>query len=393
MKETVKRHEECRRLGAATVYSLEEVGRHREPGDLWVALEGLVFDVSGYGGIHPGGARILTKHGGTDVSDVWVSMHHPRGALELAKERFLIGRLERAVASGQVDGVADECCATKHSALLHTRAQLDGSDGVIHQQNGFLRSVTRTSTSPEEWEVVMEAPLASMYLGLPIRVRLKFPEEYPSRPLRVQFASKVYHSQVDPITQIASCLPGTGVQHVLALVWAMLRHPLPEHELTWAEVVQGGWVGAFEGLHTKSREEQEAAIKQYNERQRSDRMRKFEELESYHHQRLCAITTYTRQMLHPVLFQTPFPREQQQRWLAPSLLTALEDGSVNAIRALLREDVPGRAFSFPLFTPDFCSLLLDELAGFESTQLKKFRPNSMNNYGVILDDMGLEGPT
>ncbi|CAD7930323.1 unnamed protein product [Amoebophrya sp. A25] len=47
-------------------------------------------------------------------------------------------------------------------------------------------------------------------------------------------------------------------------------------------------------------------------------------------------------------------------------------------------------YAFPLFTDEFCDLLVHEVRGVHASQLKVQRPNSMNNYGVILNDVGLE---
>ena len=42
-----------------------------------------------------------------------------------------------------------------------------------------------------------------------------------------------------------------------------------------------------------------------------------------------------------------------------------------------------RVFSFPVFTEQFCKLLLEELDNFEqSEEIPKTRPNTMNNTGV-----------
>ena len=44
-------------------------------------------------------------------------------------------------------------------------------------------------------------------------------------------------------------------------------------------------------------------------------------------------------------------------------------------------------FSFPVFTDEFCSLLLDELSHFEKSELPKGRPNTMNRRGVLLNEL------
>ena len=61
------------------------------------------------------------------------------------------------------------------------------------------------------------------------------------------------------------------------------------------------------------------------------------------------------------------------------------------LRSFLREDMTDSVFSFPLFTPTFCLALLRELENFEASGLPARRPNSMNNYGTIVNQIGLEG--
>ena len=41
-----------------------------------------------------------------------------------------------------------------------------------------------------------------------------------------------------------------------------------------------------------------------------------------------------------------------------------------------------RVYSFPVFTPDFCRRLLEELDNFLSSNLPVGKPNTMNKYGV-----------
>lgn len=57
---------------------------------------------------------------------------------------------------------------------------------------------------------------------------------------------------------------------------------------------------------------------------------------------------------------------------------------------VIQEIVPGLVFSFPIFTLDFCALLMEEIRHFYASKLPARRPNSMNNYGIILNEIGLE---
>jgi len=57
---------------------------------------------------------------------------------------------------------------------------------------------------------------------------------------------------------------------------------------------------------------------------------------------------------------------------------------------LIKEIVPGLVFSFRVFSDAFCEKLMEEIRHFYASKLPAKRPNSMNNYGIILNDIGLE---
>lgn len=65
-----------------------ELALHRSREDAWVALDGVVYDVSAYLSNHPGGERILLQQAGTDVSHLF-RKYHPwvNGALILEYNR------------------------------------------------------------------------------------------------------------------------------------------------------------------------------------------------------------------------------------------------------------------------------------------------------------------
>merc|ERR1712059_202583 len=61
----------------------------------------------------------------------------------------------------------------------------------------------------------------------------------------------------------------------------------------------------------------------------------------------------------------------------------LESGIVNEV-------IPGMVYSFQALSVAFCEMLVEEIHAFYSTGLPAKRPNSMNNYGIILNEIGLE---
>uniref|UniRef100_A0A8C5KTY0 2-oxoglutarate and iron-dependent oxygenase domain containing 2 n=2 Tax=Jaculus jaculus TaxID=51337 RepID=A0A8C5KTY0_JACJA len=51
-----------------------------------------------------------------------------------------------------------------------------------------------------------------------------------------------------------------------------------------------------------------------------------------------------------------------------------------------------RIYRVPVFSMPFCQALLEELEHFEQSDMPKGRPNTMNNYGVVLHELGLDEP-
>ena len=83
--------------------------------------------------------------------------------------------------------------------------------------------------------------------------------------------------------------------------------------------------------------------------------------------------------------------------LAPRLAAALEEASTcatpearDAALAGAVDFVCDGVYAFDLFAPEFVAALLGEVDAFYASKLPAARPNSMNNYGVIVNDVGLE---
>ena len=132
----------------------------------------------------------------------------------------------------------------------------------------------------------------------------------------------------------------------------------------------------------------------------------FDDFAEVNRKRLNTIALYAPQRLHPQLFLPPRPLVDDapiaallggggggwERWLVPPLRSALaaaEAGRLAPLRALLTECVDG-VYSFPMLTMEFCELLVAELDAYAATDLPQNRPNSMNSYGLVLNEIGME---
>lgn len=98
-----------------------------------------------------------------------------------------------------------------------------------------------------------------------------------------------------------------------------------------------------------------------------------------------AMREYVRH--HAWMFETPI---DLARWLTPELAEALLAGDEAKLRALVRtESNDTKLFNLPFFNDEACRSLIEEVEAFEANGLPASRPNSMNSYGLILDQIGM----
>ncbi len=56
-------------------YDLEEVAKHNSKEDLWIAVKGLVMDLTNWVDEHPGGPQALYSHMGKDATEEFEMLH------------------------------------------------------------------------------------------------------------------------------------------------------------------------------------------------------------------------------------------------------------------------------------------------------------------------------
>lgn len=54
---------------ASTSYLLKEVAEHNKADDLWIVVDGKVYDVTRFLSRHPGGPEVMLAMGGVDATD------------------------------------------------------------------------------------------------------------------------------------------------------------------------------------------------------------------------------------------------------------------------------------------------------------------------------------
>lgn len=66
---------ERRRASSLKALTAEEVSRHNKADDCWIIMDGVVYDVTGFLNLHPGGMDVIMKYGGKDCTDAFNEAH------------------------------------------------------------------------------------------------------------------------------------------------------------------------------------------------------------------------------------------------------------------------------------------------------------------------------
>lgn len=113
---------------------------------------------------------------------------------------------------------------------LQERAKLEKEplDFVTEIENG---------SSLFEWDVHLTGPPESPYAGGTFVLRMDFPQEYPFKPPKLSFKTKVYHPSVELESgQVCGAVlgqwgPTQTATHCLEVVYSLLQAPSPDHPL------------------------------------------------------------------------------------------------------------------------------------------------------------------
>ncbi|NWX38549.1 OGFD2 protein, partial [Notiomystis cincta] len=87
----------------------------------------------------------------------------------------------------------------------------------------------------------------------------------------------------------------------------------------------------------------------------------------------------------------------QESFLAPEFLEIVRfcsspGADLQGLLSYLECFSDKRIYRLPVFTPEFCQAFVEELENFEQSDMPKGRPNTMNNYGVLLNELGMDEP-
>lgn len=116
-------------------YSLEEVAKHKKEGDLWIIIEGKVYDLSKFGKLHPGGLPPLLDPAvaGGDATELFYSLHRSSVLQEPRYKRLQVG---------VVAGAAAKLAAANHKIQQKREAELGGGEVPYAESMGTWRKAS-----------------------------------------------------------------------------------------------------------------------------------------------------------------------------------------------------------------------------------------------------------
>mmetsp|Transcript_40135 Transcript_40135/g.92223 ORF Transcript_40135/g.92223 Transcript_40135/m.92223 type:complete len:504 (+) Transcript_40135:41-1552(+) len=202
--------------------------------------------------------------------------------------------------------------------------------------------------------------------GHSFRLRLRFRKSWPDAPALVRFLCVFHHALTDENEAMVqpfyrSLERNDAGQHAVRLTLKGIHDFLADPLQSW-------------GMKPDSVPMRLKLAVENNRKQNADRF--------------STIKKYAKQVKHPDLFLTePVWKDE---WFAPEFLEAMQTNSPEAWRSMIREELPGEIYSFEMFTSEFCDKFVEEIFNFYASGLPARRPNSMNNYGIILNEIGLE---
>ncbi|KAI8080205.1 cytochrome b5-like heme/steroid binding domain-containing protein [Gilbertella persicaria] len=71
------------------LFSYEEISKHNNRADLWMVIDGKVYDITPFQDEHPGGEEVLIDEGAKDATAAFDDIGHSDDARDLLKKYYI----------------------------------------------------------------------------------------------------------------------------------------------------------------------------------------------------------------------------------------------------------------------------------------------------------------
>jgi len=236
----------------------------------------------------------------------------------------------------------------------------------IAESAGDLKQCT-SSSGPWVVPVLLRGPAGAAYDSV-FRINIKVNAAWPNTPPEIRFCSIIHHPLVDDDGEVSL--------DILADAMATCR----ETSRSKDGQASSGTYSLRIALNAMN------LLLAHPERVLSSTPH-VKQAQTMNSKRLHVISAYVAGRKHPRLFDSKAGWDPE--WFDPAFLEAASAGTDEAWRSIVKEEA-WEVYSFPLFTPEFCDMYVEEIYSFYASGLPARRPNSMNNYGVVVNEIGME---
>ncbi|AOW03954.1 uncharacterized protein YALI1_D15063g [Yarrowia lipolytica] len=71
------------------IFTLKQVAEHKDRNDLWMIINGKVYDISSFVDEHPGGEEVLLDAGGTEATNAFDDVGHSEDAYGILNDLYV----------------------------------------------------------------------------------------------------------------------------------------------------------------------------------------------------------------------------------------------------------------------------------------------------------------
>ncbi|KAI0157233.1 FMN-dependent dehydrogenase-domain-containing protein [Xylariaceae sp. FL1272] len=138
-------------VSGGRLVSVEEISAHQTLEDLWLVVDGIVYDLTEFAPDHPGGVTVLLQYAGRDASHAYSEIHSPSLIKNSLPESRKIGTLDTTTITGEwtTPAVADE------KALTREKGVKPPLETILNAHD--FRQVAQDTFTPKAWAFVSSA--------------------------------------------------------------------------------------------------------------------------------------------------------------------------------------------------------------------------------------------
>lgn len=225
-----------------------ELALHNTPGDIWIALDSIVYDISLVSSFHPGGEKMLLCRAGLEAGDMFNAVHSDSFETRSILQTLQIGHLQ---ADDQDNTMRRQCL----DFVVQIQNDLTNSSRFEQRPTGSIHQLPRvppTEVIRGSWTQFI-AGWAAMLRGLSLHDKLTEPlpnvieEWYATKAKKLR---QVYESDFDDLRRCATAMQDVFDAHYkfAAKIHAVLDTLKPQLRHSCDDELQGVVAAASRAL-------------------------------------------------------------------------------------------------------------------------------------------------